>query len=77
LDKDGSGEITVDDLIGIYNGKMHPDVKAGKKTEDDVLKEFLSTFESYSDIRGIKDGIITREEFEDYYTFISASIDND
>jgi len=24
---------------------MHPDVKAGKKTEDEILGEFLDTFE--------------------------------
>ena len=51
LDKDGSGILTYEDLVGVYNAKMHPDVKAGKKSEEKVLKEFLSTFEAYSDIR--------------------------
>ena len=32
-------------MIGIYSAKMHPDVRAGKKTEDEVLGEFLDTFE--------------------------------
>ncbi len=31
--------------IGVYNAKLHPDVKAGKKTEDEILGEFLDTFE--------------------------------
>lgn len=35
---------------------MHPDVKSGKRTEESVLLEFLSTFESYTGFRGIKDG---------------------
>jgi hypothetical protein len=26
---------------------MHPDVKAGKKTEDEVLTEWLHTFENH------------------------------
>ena len=76
FDRDGSGSVTIDDLKGLYSARFHPDVKAGKKTEDQVLKEFLSTFEAYSDIHGV-DSEITKEEFVDYYTFISASIDND
>lgn len=26
---------------------MHPDVKSGKKTEDEILYEFLDTFEQH------------------------------
>lgn len=37
----------------------------------------MHTFEQYSDLRSIGDGVITLEEFMDYYGFISASIDND
>lgn len=45
LDKDGNGVIQKNDLKGVYNAKMHPDVRLGKMTEDDVLFEFLDTFE--------------------------------
>jgi len=51
FDRDGSGSVTIDDLKGLYSARFHPDVKAGKKTEDQVLKEFLNTFEAYSDIQ--------------------------
>jgi len=64
-------------LSAIYNGKMHPDVRSGKRTEESVLEEFMSTFETYVGFRGIRDGQITPQEFEDYYAFISASIDRD
>ena len=37
MDKDGSGVIEIDDIRQKYNAKMHPDVKAGKKTEDEIL----------------------------------------
>jgi Ca2+-binding EF-hand superfamily protein len=47
LDKTGDGVINLDDLRGVYNAKNHPDVKAGKKTEDDILGEFLDTFETH------------------------------
>ena len=45
LDKNGNGIIEVDDLKGVYNAKNHPDVKLGKKTEEEALSEFLDTFE--------------------------------
>ena len=48
LDKDCSAEITIKDLKGVYNARNHPDVKSGKKTEDNVLYEFLDTFELYA-----------------------------
>ena len=37
----------LDDIKGVYNAKNHPDVRAKKKTEDDVLCEFLDTFEAH------------------------------
>jgi Ca2+-binding EF-hand superfamily protein len=37
LDKDGNGYIDIHDIEGTYNGKFHPDVIAGKKTERQVL----------------------------------------
>ena len=49
IDADGSGNLTIDDLRGKYNARNHPDVKAGKKTEDQVLHDFLKTFESMYD----------------------------
>lgn len=33
LDRDGSGIIEIQDLEGIYNGKKHPAVVEGRKTE--------------------------------------------
>ncbi len=47
LDKNENGQIEIDDIRGTYNARMHPDVQSGKKTEDDVLLEFLETFEQH------------------------------
>jgi hypothetical protein len=30
-----------------YNAQKHPDVRAGKKTEDEVLMDFMETFETH------------------------------
>ena len=79
MDKDGSGELTIDDLRGTYNAKFHPEVKAGKKTEDEALFEFLETFEANYDMMAgtSKDGIITIDEWMEYYENVSMSIDDD
>lgn len=47
FDADGNGCINIEDLKGRYNAKNHPDVKLGKKSEEDVLYEFLDTFEQH------------------------------
>jgi len=45
MDKNGNGKLELDDIRAVYNGKHHPEVKAGKKNEDEVLAEFLDNFE--------------------------------
>ncbi len=79
IDKDGSGELNIDDIRGTYNAKFHPEVKAGKKTEDEVFLEFIETFESqYNMMSGNKnDRIITMDEWMEYYENVSMSIDDD
>ena len=72
LDRDGSGEVTVDDLVGVYDVSQHTDVVTGKKTETEALQEFMSQWDRLD-----ADGIVTYEEFEDYYKEVSASIDGD
>lgn len=45
IDRSGDGILDLEDIQKSYNAKFHPDVKSGKKTEDEVLTEFLETFE--------------------------------
>lgn len=79
LDKDGSGVVDIEDIRDVYNTTKHPDVISGKKTSDQVLVEFLETFEMHHNIQnnGRPDGQITQDEFIEYYTNVSASLDND
>lgn len=79
LDRDGSGYIDINDIKGVYSAKTHPDVLNGKKTEEQILLEFLETFETHHSLRnnGAPDHVVTKEEFEEYYNNISASVDND
>lgn len=54
-------------------------MKSGKKTEEDVLGDFLETFEMHHNVsnKARADHIITLAEFEEYYNNVSMSIDDD
>ena len=48
LDKTGDGVITIEDLKGVYNVKKHPEFLNGQKTEDQLFRTFLDSFEPNS-----------------------------
>ncbi|XP_036063216.1 calcyphosin-like protein isoform X2 [Onychomys torridus] len=73
LDKTGDGVITIEDLREVYNAKHHPKYQNGEWTEEQVFRKFLDNFDSPYD----KDGLVTPEEFMNYYAGVSASIDTD
>ncbi len=79
LDANKDGVIDFGEVKSKYDGSSHPAVIAGRKTEKQVLDDFISSFELYAVCYGVgeKDGRITRKEFIEYYNNISASIDND
>ena len=79
LDRNRNGVVEVDDIKDVYNARNHPDVKLGKKTEEEVLSEFLDTFELHYSMthENSKDRKISYEEFVEYYNNISLSIEDD
>lgn len=72
LDADKSGAVELNDIQAKYDASKHPDVKTGKRTPEDVLAEFLDTFDTEE-----KDGKVTPSEFCKYYSNVSSSIDDD
>ncbi|RVE52503.1 hypothetical protein evm_002897 [Chilo suppressalis] len=73
LDKSGDGTITVDDIRGVYSVTAHPRYMSGEESADTIMNKFLANFEA----EGVVDGKVTLEEFMNYYSGISVSIDND
>lgn len=73
LDKTDDGVVTLEDLKGVYSVTNHPKYQSGEMTEEDILNTVLKKFENNTSI----DGKVTRDEFYDYYSAISASIDHD
>lgn len=74
LDRTGDGIVTLRDLQGVYDPSMHPDVRSGKITPDDAVREMMDVFEGSA---GNRDGTITWAEFIDYYKDLSSGIDHD
>jgi Ca2+-binding EF-hand superfamily protein len=72
LDKTGDGVVSVHDLVDTYDTSMHPEVKAGRMSHEDVIKQMLRLWD-----RDVPDGVVTKEEFVAYYVELSATIDHD
>lgn len=80
LDFADDGIIDLSDIKRKYNAKKHPDVVSGRRTEDEILCEFLDTFEAhYAMMHGkqTKDRRISMKEWLEYYNNVSCNIDND
>jgi len=60
-----------------YDVTQHPDAKLSKRTEDQVLLDFLTAVENYIEYKDIRDGKLTLKEFIEFFSFISFAIDND
>jgi len=73
LDKNSDGIVDISDMKGVYNVKNHPKYQSGEATEEQLFKQFLEVFEMKDHV----DGLVTKEEFINYYAGVSASIDSD
>jgi len=71
LDKNASGSITTADIASHYRVESNPDYKSGAKTKQEILENFLRNFDMGIKI---KEGIITKEEFVNYYTDLSMAL---
>jgi len=72
LDKSGNGTVGLEDLAGTYDVTFHPKFKSGEMSKNEILTEFMSQWDTQK-----QDNIVTLAEFCDYYTDVSASIDED
>lgn len=73
LDANKSGAVEPRDIVERFDSARHPDVIEGRRSRDEIYREFLDTF----DVGGVVDGKVTRSEFEEYYSNVSASVDSD
>ena len=74
---DGNGYLTIEDLQGAYSAGDNPDVKAGRRTAEEVLLDMLEAFEGGATSGKKGDGMVTLDEWIAYYEEVSSSIDTD
>ena len=78
MDKNKTGYLPILFLKKVYNAKFHPDCFLRKKPENEVLDEFMFTFEVFCYLKGLAaDQEISYKDFVEYYSPISASIESD
>lgn len=72
LDKNKDGKVTLDDIAKIVDVSQFPEVVNGQKTAKQVYMQYMSCWETQE-----VDGVVTYDEFVDYYKDVSASVDSD
>ena len=77
IDTEKKGEISLNHFKDMYNAKNHPDVSNGIKSEQEIYNQFCYTIDVYIRINQILNNIITKDQFVDYYSGISPSIQDD
>lgn len=65
LDVNKDGNVTLEDVSKLYDASKHPDVISGKKTKEQIYKEFMQHWDTQ-----VADGIVTLDEFKEYYRVI-------
>ncbi|GMH40180.1 hypothetical protein BSKO_08084 [Bryopsis sp. KO-2023] len=72
MDVTGDGRVDMQDMVARYDVSQHPDFISGSRTKFEIIREFMDVFDG-----GEKDGVITPLEFAQYYSSVSANIDDD
>ena len=82
LDRDQTETLFLDDIKLRFNGRGHPEVKLGRKNEDEIITEFLDCFELNYNLLTTADNpetsnVVTFEEFANFYEYVSFLYTND
>lgn len=74
MDRDGSGTIEAKDVAHLYDVSQHREFIEQTKTKEEILDDFLNSFDG---VKGNNDGIISKDEWYEYYTDLSVSVPSD
>ncbi|RNF18736.1 uncharacterized protein Tco025E_04478 [Trypanosoma conorhini] len=67
--QNADGTIRIDDLVNAFNAAGDPAVVRGERSEEEVREEFQATFNTTTN----PEGVLTRQEFEEYYSCVAGS----
>ena len=68
IENSDSGKVTAAAAMAKFNFSADPEFQRGKKSREEVLGEFASNFH---------DGVLTRQEFIDFYSDVSMTVTHD
>uniref|UniRef100_A0A7S3IFE3 EF-hand domain-containing protein n=1 Tax=Strombidium inclinatum TaxID=197538 RepID=A0A7S3IFE3_9SPIT len=72
LDVNKDGLVKLDDIAKLYDVSQHPDILQGTATQKEVYLKFMSLWDTQT-----PDGIVTLEEFCEYFRDVSAAVEKD
>jgi len=79
LDNRQMGFVPYQKVKDTFDGKKHPEVANGRKSEQEIITDFLEVYEihhnTYNDYK--KSDKVSRDEFIEYYRTLSAQYDDD
>ena len=71
LDVNGDKGITVEELAQRFNAGLHPEVRSGAKSQEEVFREMMMAWDANLD------GKVSWDEFCEFYACVSASCPSD
>ncbi len=79
LDKEKKGKISFDTIINSYDPYKHPQVLNGQRNAEEVLGRFIDIFEYHFNLlnQDKTDEEVTKDEFMEFYNYISACFFDD
>ena len=81
FNKDNNGKASINEIKILFNSRGHPDFISGKKSEGEILGEFLDNIESYKEylenLKGVYDNTFSLDDFINFYSEISVGIEDD
>ena len=79
LDKENRGKVGYNIIRESYNADKHPEVLNGKRTKQEILARFIDIFEYHFTLlnKNKNKNEATKQEFEEFYNYISVFIDDD
>ena len=79
LEKEKRGKISFDEIINSYDPYKHPQVLNGERNAEEVLGRFIDIFEYHFNLLNQDkiDEEVTKEEFIEFYNYISACFNDD
>lgn len=75
----GNTFVNSEELQGYFNSSLHPDVVSKRKTEQQILNEWVYNFEAFAEFyqTGVKNWKISLEEFVNFFNIMGFTIGDD